>query len=57
MINDALAADCHVLVHPDLAKRLPLEIKKECVFCHPDDRNSLHQAELKLCQAPVPSEV
>lgn len=34
-IVDGLAAGCHVIVHPQLARRLPLQVKQLCLICDP----------------------
>jgi hypothetical protein len=34
-IFDGLAAGCHVLVHPTIAKRLPLKVREKCVVLDP----------------------
>lgn len=34
-ILDGLAAGCHVIVHPKLAKRLPLQVRQLCLICDP----------------------
>src|SRR3990172_6037827 len=34
-IVDGLAAGCHVIVHPKLAERLPLQVRQLCLSCDP----------------------
>jgi hypothetical protein len=46
-IVDGLAAGCHVIVHPKLARRLPEEIVELCVICDPaNDANMSQLADL-----------
>jgi hypothetical protein len=34
-VIDGLAAGCHVIVHPTLANRLPLNVRQLCLICDP----------------------
>lgn len=51
-IVDGLAAGCHVLVHPALAKRLPEEIVQHCILCDPDQRNKITDIIKRLSEPP-----
>lgn len=54
-IIDALAAGCHILVHPKLAQRLPDELRKICILYNPDKRRNLEELNQKLRLPPPQS--
>ena len=56
-IVDALAAGCHVLLHPKLAQRLPNELRKICIAYNPDKRCNLEELNQKLSISPSPENV
>ncbi len=51
-IVDGLAAGCHVIVHPKLARRLPDDIAALCLICDPAD--DAHVARLAAALAVPP---
>jgi hypothetical protein len=51
-ILDALAAGCHVLVHPALIKRLPDLVRKHCIEFDPDAMKCTDEIGARLLAAP-----
>jgi len=51
-IIDALAAGCHVLLHPKLAQRLPDGLRKLCIVYNPDKRCNLEKLNQKVSTSP-----
>jgi len=52
-IVDAIAAGCHVLVHPTLLERLPSNVREACVRCDPESLNDVSRAAHALMAPPV----
>jgi hypothetical protein len=56
-IADALAAGCHVLVHPKLAQRLRPEVRSKCIVCDPENLSGTGALHARLSKDPGPSDV
>lgn len=49
-VIDALAAGCHVLLHPVLARRLPDAIREQCILYKPYKTNGIHDIKMRLAE-------
>ncbi len=56
-VVDALAAGCHVLVHPVLGRRLPPEVRDNCIIVDPARHEEVRRAWELLEHAPAPHHV
>ncbi len=54
-IVDALAAGCHVLVHPRLALKIPMGLREKCIILDPDKCGDLERLKQRLNSPPPPS--
>lgn len=51
-IVDAVAAGCHVLIHPRLAPRLPSPVRRACISVSPTSEQSIDDIARTLAAAP-----
>ena len=51
-IVDGLAAGCHVIVHPKLAERLPLQVRQLCLICDPSREEDMIKIAAALSSPP-----
>jgi hypothetical protein len=51
-IMDGLAAGCHVIVHPRLARRLPHQVRELCLVCDPSCDDDVARLENSLSSEP-----
>lgn len=52
-VYDAIAAGCRVILHPVLAKRLPIAVARYCDICDPDNLEQVKALKSILHQAPT----
>ena len=53
-VVDALAAGCHVIIHPGLAASLTKEVAAACVGCDPSDASRVKDLIARLDRPPIP---
>ncbi len=56
-ILDGLAAGCHVIVHPKLAKRLPLQVQQLCLICDPSRDEDIIKLADSFSTPPVDHDI
>src|SRR5262249_44822965 len=52
-VVDALAAGCHVLVTPRLARKLPPIVREHCIVTSPSDPESVRRAGIAVTSPPT----
>jgi len=53
-VVDGLAAECHVIIHPTLANRLPQQVKELCLICDPSRDQDIVRLADALSTPPRP---